>query len=81
MEAAYFSETDGFDPTLFELEGMELKAEHTDLVRDLRKKLAYLIYYENIEFVPKNAIRLCVLAIIIFVTTNFFQNLSFQRRD
>jgi hypothetical protein len=32
MEAAYFSELDGFDPTLFELEGLELKAEHPDLV-------------------------------------------------
>ncbi len=32
MEAAYFSELDGFDPTLFELEGLELKADTPDLV-------------------------------------------------
>jgi hypothetical protein len=31
MEAAYFTESGDFDPTLFELEGLELKAEHADL--------------------------------------------------
>ena len=43
MEAAYFTESGDFDPTLFELEGMELKAEHTDLslmlIDDRRKTL------------------------------------------
>jgi hypothetical protein len=41
MEAAYLSESDEFDATLFELEGLELKAEHTDLallVIDERRK-------------------------------------------
>lgn len=42
MEAAYFTESDDFDPTLFELEGLVLKPEYPDLsmqMIDDRRKL------------------------------------------
>ena len=42
MEAAYFTESDDFDPTLFELEGLPVKAELSDLSLNLideRRKL------------------------------------------
>ena len=43
MEAAYFTESDDFDPTLFELEGLPVKSEFPELclnsIDDRRKLL------------------------------------------